>query len=144
MTRVYSRRVTYLLAPIGTRETTEDEIDGVVEHHLRHPAFWSNVKHDAWARGSRVVAKMAGVGLVVLTGTLDCTAPAHDPLQAGGQVWEWRYAMRWDERPPRTVTVVELGAPFDQATRSARRISAGNFDRAFRALHGHDPTRQLA
>ena len=90
--------MTYLLAPIGTRDTTEGEVEAVIEHHVRHPAFWSAIRHDSWAKGSRVVAKMTGVGLLVLTGTLDCSAPAHDPLAVGGQIWEWRYAMRWDCR----------------------------------------------
>lgn len=134
--------MTYLLAVIGTRETTEDEVEAVVEHHLRHPAFWSSTKHDAWARGSRVVAKVAGVRQLVLTGTLDCTAPAHDPLEADGQVWEWRYAMRWDERPPHVVAAHDLGTPFVQV-RQAKKISATDFERAFRALHGRSPTRQL-
>jgi hypothetical protein len=141
--RVYSRQVTYLLAPIGTRDTTEGEVEAVIEHHLHHPAFWSAIRHDSWAKGSRVVAKMTGVGLLVLTGTLDCSAPAHDPLEVGGQIWEWRYAMRWDRPPRRTVPVGELGVPFDQPTRTTKRVSRENFNRAYRALHGRDPTPQV-
>jgi hypothetical protein len=109
--------VTYLLATIGTRDTTEGEVEAVIEHHLRHPAFWSAIRHDSWAKGSGVVVKMTGVGLLVLAGVLDCSAPAHDPLEVGGQIREWRYAMRWDRRPRRTVPVGELGVPFDQALR---------------------------
>jgi hypothetical protein len=63
-TRVCRKRrlaaLSFLLALIGTGSTTEDEVDHVVDFHLQHPAFWSRKKHDRWARGSRVVAKVVG------------------------------------------------------------------------------------
>jgi hypothetical protein len=91
--------LSFLLALIGTGSTTEDEVDDVVDFHLQHPAFWSNKKHDRWARGSRVVAKVVGARLIALTGTLDCLQPEYHPLVEKDQRWDWRYDMRWDSRP---------------------------------------------
>lgn len=135
--------MSFLLALIGTGSTTEDEVDHVVDFHLRHPAFWSRKKHDRWARGSRVVAKVVGARFVALTGTLDCLQPEYDPLIDEDQRWDWRYAMRWDSRPPRLVPVSDLGPPFTNAIRSAQTISREDFRRAYRALHGHDAPRQV-
>ena len=136
--------VSFLLALIGTRDTHEGDIEDVVEFHLReHPAFWSNTKHDRWARGTRVVAKVVGVGVVTLTGTLDCLRPEYDPLIVEDQRWDWRYDMRWDSRPPRFVPVSELGAPFDRPVRHVQTITREDFRRAYRALHGHDVPRQV-
>jgi hypothetical protein len=88
-----------LLEAFG-REISFEEVD----YHLRErQTFWSTTKHDRWARGTRVVAKMAGVQLVALTGVLDCLSPAYDPLEVAGRIWDWRYDMRWDRRPTRTI-----------------------------------------
>lgn len=136
----YPPVVSFLVALIGTRSTSREEIDAVLEYHLRErPAFWSATKHDRWAKGTRVVAKMAGVGLIVLTGTLDCLGPVYDPLEVAGQTWDWRYDMRWDARPPRVVPVSELGLPFARPIRSAQGIKREDFNRAYSALHGHEP-----
>ena len=86
---------------------------------------------------------MAGVGMVALTGVLDCLAPDYDPLEADGQRWDWRYDVRWDVRPPHVVSVAELGVPFDRSIRSAQGITREDFDRAYRALHGQEPPRQV-
>ncbi|MGA9313069.1 MAG: hypothetical protein WBV77_00410 [Solirubrobacteraceae bacterium] len=132
--------MSFLVALIGTRDTTTDDIDAVLDYHLRQrPAFWSGAKHDRWAQGTRVVAKMAGVGLVVLTGTLDCLGPVYDPLERHGQTWDWRYDIRWDARPPQGVPVSELGLPFARSIRSAQGITREEFDRAYSALHGRGP-----
>jgi hypothetical protein len=136
--------MSFLVALIGTRDTAERDIDAVVTFHLlERPAFWSNTKHDSWAKGTRVVAKVVGVGVLALTGTLDCLEPAYDPLIDSDQQWDWRYDMRWDTRPPRVVPVSEFGLPFDRPIRSAQSITRDDFNRAYRALHGHDPPPQI-
>jgi hypothetical protein len=129
---------------IGTRKTSQEEVDEVLEFHLRErPAFWSNTRHAGWAKGSRVVAKVAGAGVVALTGTLDCLEPEYDPLVDQDQRWDWRYDMRWDALPPRVVPVADLGSPFDRSIRSTQTIRREDFRRAYRALHGKDPPRQV-
>lgn len=135
--------LSFLLALIGTGSTTEGEVDDVVDFHLQHPAFWSSKKHDRWARGSRVVAKVVGARLIALTGTLDCLQPEYDPLVEKDQRWDWRYDMRWDSRPARPVSASDLGPPFNGAIRSAQPITREDFRRAYRALHGRDPQRQI-
>jgi hypothetical protein len=51
--------------------------------------------------------------------------------------------MRWDPRPPCVVPVSEVGPPFDRPVRTARIITREDFNRAYRALHGRDPERQV-
>lgn len=136
--------MSHLLALIGTRNSTNRDIDRIIDFHLaERPAFWSGKQHSHWARGSRVVAKIAGVGVIALTGTLECLQPEHDPLIVEDQRWDWRYDMNWDDRPPRVVPVSELGAPFDRPIRSAQRIGRDDFRRAYTALHGSEPISQL-
>ena len=134
--------MSFILALIGTRATGADDVEDVVDFHLDHPAFWSGTKHSRWAKGSRVVAKVAGARVLALSGTLDCLAPAYDPLVRDDQVWDWRYDVRWDTRPSRPVPVGVLGPPFDRPIRAAQSISLRDFERAYRALHQTDPPRQ--
>jgi|SRR5437660_8863920 len=133
-----------ILALIGTRRTKPSDVEGVVRFHLdeAHSAFWSNVRHDHYARGTRVAAKVAGAGVLALTGQLDCLRPHPDPLEADGERWEWRYDVRWDPSPRRFVPVAELGPPFSEPTRSTRRITWADFVRAYRSLHGQEPPQQ--
>ncbi len=136
--------MSFLLAPIGTRTTRASDVTDVVEFHLyERRAFWSNVRHARWAKGSRVVAKIVGASVVALTGTLDCLQPEYDPLIVADQRWDWRYDMLWDDHPPRVVLASELGAPFDRPLRSVKTISHEDFQRAYRALHGYDAPRQV-
>lgn len=124
----------YLLALIGTSDSTAGDIDGVIRFHLERPAFWTGDKHDRWAKGTRVVAKIAGAKVVALTGRLDCLAPVADELRDGDFVWPWRYDVEWDPRPSRVVATSDLGAPFVRA-RIAQTISREDFLRAYAALH---------
>jgi hypothetical protein len=136
--------MSYLLALIGNKYTTEADLDGTLEFHLKErPAFWSDIKHPRWAKGSRVVAKVVRLQVVALTGVLDCLAPEFDPLVHRDQKWDWRYDMQWDARPPRVVPVSDLGAPFDRPIRTSRAISREDFQRAYRALHGGDVPPQV-
>src|SRR3954469_16547766 len=104
--------------------------------------FGPNVQQPRWAKGTRLLAKVVRIGVLGLTGTLDCIAPIHDPLVDRDLRWYWRYDVRWDDRPAALVPVADVGPPFTQAIRTAREISREDFLRASRALHGHAPPRQ--
>lgn len=120
--------MTYILALIGTARMTSDDVEDVVRFHLETPAFWTTAQHVHWARGTRVVAKIVGAKVLVLTGRLDCLQPVHDPLvdEDLGKEWPWRYDVHWDPQPHAVVPVERLGAPFVHV-RATRTISPRTF-----------------
>jgi len=136
--------VSYVLGLIGWADSrrTEDEIERGIQWHLdpARQAIWTDIKRARFAGGMRVVAKIAGSKVLALTGQLIGDRPREDdPIERNGRLLRYRYDVRWDDRPPRWVPVEELGAPFNQTTRTTRFITREDFHRAYRALHGVDP-----
>lgn len=141
--------MSYLLALTGSASTTrtDEEINGVIEWHLEpdHRAVWTDIKRARFAGGMRLVAKIAGAKVLALTGTLiSGGARTDDPIEVDGRILHFRYDVRWDPRPPRWLSVEDLGPPFSLPTRTTRFIDYDDWLRAYRALHGADPLRQDA
>jgi hypothetical protein len=133
--------MSFLLTLIGSARTPREEnaIAGVIDWHLApaHQAVWTDKARRRWAGGMRLVAKVAGAKLLVLTGTLvDGRTRTDDPIEVDGRTLRYRYDVRLDPRPGLWVGVEELGDPFARPTRTARFISFDEFRRAYRALHG--------
>lgn len=138
--------MSYILALAGSAASrrTDDDIDGVTAWHL-HPerqAVWTDIQRARFAGGMRLVAKMAGAKVLILTGTLLSGDARREPIEVDGRELRFRYDVRWDPRPSAWVSVEELGPPFSQATRTMRFITYEDWVRAYRALHGADPPRQ--
>jgi len=140
--------MSYLLALTGSASTrrTSKEIDGVTGWHL-HPdrqGVWTDLARRRFAGGMRLVAKMAGAKVLILTGTLVSGEARLEPIEVDGRELRFRYDVRWDPRPAIWVPVEDLGPPFSQPTRTMRFIDYEDWLRAYRALHGADPPRQDA
>lgn len=117
--------MSFLLTLIGSATTTRtaDAIEGVIDWHLEsvHRAVWTDLEHPRWAGGMRLIAKVAGAKVLALTGALaDGATRDDDPIEVDGRVLRFRYDVQWDPRPAEWIPVEDVGAPFDQPTRSSR------------------------
>jgi hypothetical protein len=125
--------MSYVLGLIGWADSkrTEEEIERGIGWHLDPaPGDLDGRQRARLAGGMRVVAEIAGAKVLVLTGQLVGDRPREDdPIERGGRLLRYRYDVRWEERPPRWVPVEELGAPFDQTTRTTRFITRDDFQR---------------
>ena len=140
--------MSYLLGLTGSASSkrTREDIEGVTDWHL-HPdrqAVWTDIARPRFAGGMRMVAKVAGAKVLILTGTLVSGDARHEPIEVDGRELRFRYDVRWDPRPAAWVAVEDLGPPFSQPTRTTRFIGHEDWARAYRALHGAEPPRQDA
>jgi len=99
--------VSYLLAVIGTQDTVREEISGVIRDHLESGKIWQARPGRRLASGSRLVAKMAGVSELWMTGTLLSTEERFDPNPHDPERWPYSYDVGWDPPPARGVAVRE-------------------------------------
>jgi hypothetical protein len=140
--------VSYVLALIGSASIPrrDEAINEIVEWHLnpKHHAVWTDIERSRFAGGMRLVAKVAGAKVLVLTGTLASGDARTDPIEVDGRTLRFRYDVRWDPRPPAWVPVEDVGEPFSQPTRTMRFIDYDDWLCAYRVLHGTEPPRQDA
>ena len=134
--------MSYLLAVIGTQETRREEVAEILSEHRARRLYWDAKPRRQLAAGSRVVAKVAGVSEVWMTGRL--MSPEPDPTRPNPfdpDRWPYGYEVEWDAPAVRGIPAREVLGPH-AAARQLQRIGRHDFLRCYRALYGEDPPRQ--
>lgn len=138
----YGLAVSYLLAVIGTQETRRADVPQILAEHRARRLYWDAKPRRQLAAGSRLVAKVAGVSEVWMTGRLLSAEP--DPTQPNPfdpERWPYGYEVEWDAPAPRGIPAADVLGPHARA-RQLQKIARKDFLRCYRALYGEDPPRQ--
>jgi hypothetical protein len=136
--------MSYLLAVIGTQETRREQVPDILREHRARGLYWDARPRRQLAAGARLVAKIAGVSEIWMTGTL--VSPEPDPTRPNPfdpERWPYGYEVSWDEPADEGIPAADVLGDHARA-RQLQKISREDFVRCYRALYGSDPPRQGA
>jgi hypothetical protein len=127
-----------LLAVLGTRHTRAHEVLGILDFHRSRGRFWTpQAIHEGRIQaGDPVVAKVAGVSELWMTGTLRSGEISDDPHPGQPERWRYSYAVTWDAPAPAGIPAVEVLGNKGRFAQTLVSLTSEEFSRARRALYG--------
>jgi hypothetical protein len=129
-----------LLAVLGTRHTRAAAVAEILDFHRERGRFWTPrpIHRNRIEVGDRVVAKVAGVSELWMTGKLRSSEVADDPHPRRPDRWRFSYAVAWDVPAPWGVPAAEVLGDKGRFAQTLVSLTAEEFSRARHFLYGED------
>jgi hypothetical protein len=125
-----------VLMVLGGKDTRPERVATILAIHREHGRYWSSRPYRFPRAGDGVVAKVAGVSELWMTGVVKDGKARHEPHPGVPDRWAWAYLVDWDP-PARTgLPVRDVLGPNAVHAHQMVRLSRDDFDTARRALYG--------
>jgi hypothetical protein len=126
----------YLLVVMGDKSARAWDVAGILAGHREHGRYWTSKRYRLPRRGARVVAKVAGVSELWMTGVFESGEPERDPNPYAPDRWRLAYPVAWDEPAATGVPVRDVLGPKGVHAHQMIRLTEEEYRAAEQALYG--------
>jgi len=125
-----------LLVVMGGSGTRPRDVPRILAVHREQGRWWSSRRFRIAAAGAPVVAKVAGVKELWITGVVEDGTPLQERHPEHPDLFRYAYRVAWAEPARRGVPVASVLGEGAVRARQMIRLSREDHDAAYEALHG--------